>query len=322
MRYRIWLLALVVSVGLGCAKEEPSDASPAAAATTPTPPPSYKLQVTFEGLVGYVNKTDGVWALLPKAKPSDSPPVLPPSTQADPDYYPTHFAVLIISGMNLRGFDQPVTLKIPIDGYDLQLPTGLAATGNLDGTKFMQDPSDSAVDKLNPDMIAEPMGSEARQYLTTRMKLPLGNFTFGPPNGQFFRTVPIKNAPNHTICFESEDTGSDDEVASRAESVTWTSPNLNTDIDLSLILDPTQSSPTAAKLTLHPAAGENLVAITVANKVAGAVLDDHHEAEHWPAYRWFYNLSTVAVRTGDCTKHYYPQGTHGGNRCPQKLFTD
>ncbi len=73
------------------------------------------------------------------------------------------------------------------------------------------------------------------------------------------------------------------------------------------------------KLTLHPAMSESVVKVKIFHKVAEAIMDDMHEANHWPAYRWFYNLSDPSVHAA-CNNHYFPVGTHGGNRCPQKLY--
>src|SRR5579864_3122881 len=99
MRRQIWLLALTVLAVLACAKEEPRGPNPVAAAPRQAP---YTLEVTFEGLVGYVNTKDGVWALLPKARTDTQPPSMPPGVDPQSPFYPQHFAVLEVNGANVK----------------------------------------------------------------------------------------------------------------------------------------------------------------------------------------------------------------------------
>lgn len=317
MRYRIWMLVLVLSMGLACAREEKvSDTSPAAAAATPTPPPSYKLTVTFEGLVGYVNSKDQggenvVWALLPNADPDRQPP--PGADATDPAHYVRHHAVLKVSGKNVKGFEQAANLLIPIDGYDIKitstLPTG-TVTGVLDTTTFNQ--ASNSVDKIRAAILS-PTPADPR--LAARMMVPATNLEAHPSTPKFKDVNPgSPNAAGH--CPEKTANIRDEQ---RIEWVTWT-PTLTDDLVLTLSsLKPSDPDHPTFQLTLHPEAPGKDFEIKIVNQVSESLLNPGHHPAHWAAYRWFYNLSNSGA---DCTKHYYPDGPLGGDRCPQKLYQE
>jgi hypothetical protein len=312
MRHRIWLLALVAaSMSLACTKkEEASDASPAAAATA-TPRPTYTLKVTFEGLVGYLNQRDKVWALLPKAGPDTMPSGFDPNKLDD---YPQHYAFLKVDGANVKDFEVPGDVHIPIDGKAIEISVG-SGTGSsgIPPDKFRQPQSDP-VDQLDSAALTSP-----HKYLAARVKLPLIDVndwvideTEDNQTPKFVNVTPTQatgycKAPAFTNPTEP-----------RVQAVTWQMKNLTGDVTLNLS---TLSGVAVPPLVLTPTNGQNTIQVWIVNKEWQALYDPSYVAHHWPAYRWFYNLSNASVQS-DCTKHYYPQGQLGGNRCPQKLYSE
>lgn len=301
MKHPIWLLALVVSMGLACKKDGTAEKLKLAAAPSATP---YTLEMNFEGLVGYVNVADGVWALLPKADPSVA---LPVGGREDLDNYPPHYAVLKVSGKNVRGIDFPIDLQIPIDGFDLELPQnvfGGAGTG-LDPSGFRQDSGDAAAEKLATGVL----DSTPSVLLAARIKLPRTDLKTYQGSILFKKVYPLP-PDKDGICDEPSNVTGD---ATRVESVSW-SPQLSEDLKLTIH----RFGQAGFTLVLGPAASETTFKVQIVNQMADSLYDDQYEAAHWPAYRWYYNISSVKT----CKDHYYPQGPAGGNRCPQKLYSE
>jgi hypothetical protein len=276
------------------------------------------VKVTFEGLVGYVKTTSNVWALLPKADPACQPP--PYADISDSNVYPRHYAVLKVPRKNVQNPTLPNDLyQIPLDGYDLVLEGVTAGTGSvLDATNFHQLLSDgvrdATVDKLKAGMLSVPPAEP--NLLAARMILPSTGFVAQVGTRRFQISDP-KLPPMSTTCDNTtpNPNPNPNPLATRVESVTWTSSSLSTPVTLTL----RPFNGTESSLVLVPALGEREFEIKIVNQVANTFIDPDHMGAHWAAYRWFYNLSNSGT---DCTKHYYPNGTLGGNRCPQKLYTE
>lgn len=321
MRHRIWLLALVVLMVLACTKR-PADTSPTSesasgtnpmATVTATPTP-YKVTVSFEGLAGYVNSRtakgdDVVWVMLPNADPAKQPP--PYADASDPAHYARHYAMLKVFGKNVKGFDQPINLQIPIDGYDIKITSTLpAGTVNhvLDATRFYQTNPKNSVDQVIATML-KPTPADPR--LAARMLIPATDLT-AYEDGDFGETMP--GPKKEDVCPE---TTAGSRGKKRVEWVEW-SPTLTDDLTLTLsplvLNDPKHPE---FELILHPEAPGKNFNVEIVNQVAESIMNPDYQPAHWAAYRWFYNLSNSGT---DCTLHYYPDGPGGGNRCPQKLY--
>jgi hypothetical protein len=316
MRYRSWLLLPVALGGMACGNHYAAVAPPpppppinAGVAAPPPPLPTYDLEISFVGLVGYYNDGTGVWALLPKARQGS----LLPTGIVDPSYYPDHYAVLEVNGANVKGFGVPIEIQIPIDGYEIKLPQGMVGgTGNgLTGQefKFVPDPMYATSEKLNQAVLATP----APDVLSARMQLPLTDLVAMQGLDPFENVHPSLSGKT---CREPDQVP---HTNPRVESVVWTRKNLSGDFVLTF--QPLDGSASTGGLTLVPvpASGPLKVTVSILNQVSDALYDPSILAKHWAAYRWFYNLSDPPIRA-DCSKHYYPQGPAGGNRCPQKLY--
>lgn len=317
MRYRIWLPVLLLAMGMACAKPEEKDthdmSHPGVATDTPTT--TYTLKVTFEGLVGYVETGSNVWALLPKADPAFQPP--PFADTSNSNDYPRHYAVLMVPRKNVRDPKLPHDLyQIPIDGYDIELPVSAGTGPGLDSTQFHQTASDGVTDATVDELKAGMLDASPAQpnLLAARMKLPKTGF-LAQVGGVYDFQISYPGQQGSGGFCNNPSVPNSNPIKKRVESVTWTSSSLSATVTLTL--RPFSGAPTT--LVLEPASGENTVEIKVVNQVARAFMDPNHSGGHWVAYRWFYNLSSSGT---DCTKHYYPRGVFGGNRCPQKLYTE
>ncbi len=314
MRWQMRLLALIASAALTCSREKVPEVKAIDNLAQQKP---YTLEVSLVGLVGYVNVADGVWALLPKARPADGAAVgdasLPPGTNPSNLHYPAHHAVLKISGTNVRGFGVPIDLRIPIEGYDLQLPPALLGNGpGLECPPFHQEEKnpkkcDAAVDKLAAGMLNSPPVNP--DLLAARIKLPRTDLKTYDGTLKFDSVHP--GPISGKACPE---TAGRTETDYRVERVSW-SPTLSGDLKLTL----QQFKGSSFSFMIGPAFDGEIVKIEIANQVAEAVFDQNHGDSHWASYRWFYSLSDSAAQK-DCTQHYYPAGVRGGNRCPQKLY--
>lgn len=310
MRYRIWLLVLVVAMGLACAKpeEKASNTSPLAAATA-TPPFTFTLKVTFEGLVGYVNTSDWVWALLPKAQGDTMPIQYHPNELRE---YPEHYAFLKVNGENIQDYEIAGEIYIPIAGKEIWITDQQSTGSGIPPGQFEQPNTD--VDRLNPDVL-----TKNHPNLTTRVRLPrIDDWIIDVHEYQstsIKKFVTVKPELDGSYCkappFVPTGNGKP-----RVQAVTWQKHNLTDEIKLTIrTLGGFELKP----LVLVPVTGQNTIQISIVNKMWQALYDPDHPANHWPSYRWFYNLSADPKT---CIDHYYPQGDAGGNRCPQKLYSE
>jgi hypothetical protein len=304
MKRRIWLLVLIVSVGLGCGKRTPADREQV----------PYTLKVTFEGLVGYVNKSDTktVWAVLPKARQDILPAGYDP--KKSDDYPPEHYAYLKINGVNVKGFGIPVELQIPIDGIEIQVSEDFGGSMGIPPDKFRQTPSDPNVDKLDSKVLDSDYPK-----LAARVKLPFlikqddWVLEEAEDDGDVHDFVNVYPEKDGNFCKEPDDT---DVTEPRVQAVTWQRKELTGEVTLKFR---TLGGTDLTSLVLVQYDNKDTIQVRIHNKDAMSLHQAGYEPIHWPAYRWFYNLS---VSQSDCTKHYYPQGETGGNRCPQKLYSE
>lgn len=307
MKHQIWLLALVVLMGLACRKDEAGGQQNAAAAPKATP---YTLKVTFEGLVGYLNQNGLVWALLPKASADTLPAGVDPNDLMD---YPEHHAFLKVDGVNVKDFGKSIDLLIPIDGKEIQVSDDFGTGSGIPQDQFMQNPSDPR-DKL--DLTA--LTSKAYPQLAARIRLPLIDKndwsidTREDPNKPPPDFVNVDPERSGSYCAAKFKTVKDP----RVQAVTWKKMMTG---EVTLRFQSTGGIP-LPPLVLVPDNG-NDIQISIVNKEWLALYDPKYVGHHWPAYRWFYNLSDPGVKS-ECTQHYYPQGGAGGNRCPQKLYIE
>lgn len=312
MRHRIWLLVLLVAMGMACAKtkEDISGTSPADA-TTDTQMSKFALKVTFEGLVGYVNQADNVWALLPKASGGTMPPKYDYTKPID---YPEHYAVLKVNGKNIKGFGIPIDIQIPINDKEIEVAVGGGTGYGVPFDPFRQIPNDP-VDKLDATVLTTP-----HPKLTARVKLPLlpdeKDWLIEEEEVQGGGVHDFVNVkPKKVTDFCKEPDEREDIVDPRVQAVTWQKRELTGEVTLYLrTLDGSDLFPLV--LTQH--GEEPTIQVWIFNKEGRGLQDPKYVSHHWPAYRWFYNLSVES----DCTEHYYPQGDAGGNRCPQKLYSE
>lgn len=314
MRYWRILLTLSAVAALACTHAVSRGNQRAA-----LQPNTYTLEINFEGLVGYFNDADGVWALLPKAHTT----LLPPGVDSnDIDLYPEHYAVLKINGANIKNFNIPGKIHIPIEDYEIDLPFVFTATGSGIPVAPFAQLSGEPADKLNLSVINGP---NPPMELSARIKLP---FLSSPTdwiidtrgsNGSipyFLRAVPMpKNA--NGFCKDTIATGT--ATVPRVEAVTWKKAGLTGDLLLKLHSLRTQDPD--LPLTLTPLPGQTTISIWILNKEGASLYDDSYDDEHFAPYRWFYGLSDPAARN-NCDNHYYPQMGAGGNRCPEKLYTN
>ena len=234
----------------------------------------------------------------------------------DPVDSPPHYAVLKMSGKNLQGFEQPLDIQISIDGFDLLLPQNLSSgPGNgLDPIPFQQDAAaDAAVEKLQTGLTSH---NPPPVPLAARMQLSRANLTPLPgPNTRHFERYYPELPDSQGFCADKPSINNP--KTTRVEAVTW-SQSLSS--PLTLTLHHLNGTGTDIPLTIIPAPNENRVALKIVNQVAEALYDSNpaHNNSHLPAYRWFYSLSQAST----CRAHYYPIGPAGGNRCPQKLYTE
>lgn len=307
MRHWIWLLALVVAVSLACTREKDSDVSPAAADTPTTA--NYTLSVTFEGLVGYLNQKDQVWALLPKARPNTMPSGFDPKKLSD---YPEHHAFLKVNGANIKNFGIPGEILIPIEGKAIQITEQFGEGSGIPSANFRQ--ATSSADKLDPSVLNSDYSK-----LAARVKLPLIKesdwLIDETENSQTPKFVNVNPVKENNYC-KAPDFKNPTEP--RVQAVTWQMRSLTGEATLKFS---TLGGDALPPLVLVPVDNQSTIEVWIVNKVGHAITNPKHAGHHSPAYRWFYNLSVANVQS-DCTQHYYPQGSLGGNRCPQKLYTE
>ncbi len=276
---------------------------------------AYTLKVSLLGLVGYVNTSNEVWALLPDASGK-----LPPGVKDD-QMYPRHFAYLKVSGQYLRGTNMPQVpgqLLIPIVGYDVVPQLADFATGNgLDAQLFAQplEAELAAMDQLAAGVTDTPPQAGD---LAARFRLPRAGLW--PVRGNVtFAFVTPKPPTSENICLESTDLPGSG--TSLVEAVEW-----KVDLTQDIVLDFLSHKDPASNfsLVLGPPPGSSLVEFEVVNQVSMALVSPATEDEqfaHFPPYRWYYSLSAKSDPS-HCGHHYYPEPTTtGGQRCPQKIYS-
>jgi hypothetical protein len=309
MRKQKWLLVLLISANLACAREKTQGVTPAAEQTP------YTLKVTFEGLIGYLNKPDNVWALLPRARQKNMPPGYDLNHLS---HYPEHYAILKVNGANVKGFGIPIDLQIPIDDKEIQVSDDFGGRYGIPSNPFRQNPMKPEVDQLEPAVLTSNYPN-----LAARVKLPLmtaeadwiieesENPNEAPHD---FVDVYPKTKNDKNFC---DDADIKPVTEPRVQAVTWQRKNLTGEVVLKLrTLDGKDLPP----LELQ-ANGQGTVQVWILNQDTSSLHNPTYRPLHWQAYRWFYNLSKTSYQS-DCAKHYYPQGETGGNRCPQKLYSE
>jgi hypothetical protein len=307
MRVRVWLLVLMASMVLACKKDEAPETKNAKAAALPGANTPFTLKITFEGLVGYINKSDAVWALLPKASADYLPAGVAPQELME---FPEHYAFLKVNGMNVEGLNVATDILIPIDGKEIQVSDDFTTGSGIPQDPFKQKAADSR-DKLDPSVLT----AKVNPQLAARIKLPLINagdwkIETNEPDGSVPDFANFDPVPSGNFCIDGFKTVEDP----RVQAVTW-SKKVPGAVTLKIQSIGGTSLP---KLVLVSAGGQD-VQISIVNKEWQALYNQSYVGHHSPAYRWFYNLSDASVKS-DCTKHYYPRADAGGNRCPQKLY--
>jgi hypothetical protein len=295
--------------------------------------PQYNLQVTFDGLMAFVQTSStSMWALLVEANydPTDPTKVkdseVPPCAKAQGTAslvmdFPPHVAALRIKDADVLLNNVSVGGILPlffIDGMDITFDTGLKNPSiDLSTTPLVTRATFGAT-------LGQPAGN-FKQHDTVHSKFLSASFPSGqwPDHlaarvlidfGQQVATVacPMRSygmqTPAQAVC---QGTGT-----SLAEEVSVSQKGLTTPI--TIVLDASHT------LTVQPKNGGNSLHVEVLNILPSSLVyskgcDDPDL--HPNAFRWYYYLAKDLPPPIDCSTHYFPcdkaSSGAGGTKCPE-----
>lgn len=342
MRKQLFTCVLLLTLAGCCNQPYISKATTAvlAARVAADATTTYKLQISFLGLIAFVQDNNKVWALLPNADydadPTESQ--LPPgafaelssipATRADQlmNNFPPHRARIRfrnarivagnvpdpVKGRSIKGSDVSFSNSaqgISIDFSSLSHSNKIAQARGMT-TAAVATAGLSSLDQVDPNLLSVTLD---QQRLSARALITAGTVKANPRQDCGNRVYSFKTTANGLNC-----PGSLEQAVQLAEEVVVTQENVSGQTVITVGSD---------SITMEPDDPSQTVVVEVVNQIdealdnPGALLCEMDNI-HLEAFRWFYRLLRPSSQNATAN-HYFPCikiSSAGGAKCPQDLL--